>query len=65
VDKQCTTLNPRGRSEFAGLSGFPKREADMKMSETTATVTEDDRITIQVPADILAGEQQVLVVIDK
>ncbi|MBW4627983.1 MAG: hypothetical protein KME49_21345 [Brasilonema octagenarum HA4186-MV1] len=37
----------------------------MKIIETIATVTEDGKITIQLPPDIPAGEHQVVVVIDE
>ncbi len=37
----------------------------MKTIETIATVTEDGKITLQLPADIPAGEHQVVVIIDE
>ncbi len=37
----------------------------MKTIETIATVTADRKITVQLPPDVLAGEHQVLVVIDE
>jgi hypothetical protein len=37
----------------------------MKTIETIATVTEDGKITLQLLADIPAGEHQVVVIIDE
>ncbi|ARV58728.1 hypothetical protein BZZ01_08820 [Nostocales cyanobacterium HT-58-2] len=37
----------------------------MKTIETIATVTEDGKITVQLPPDIPAGEHKVVVVIDE
>ena len=37
----------------------------MRTIETTATVTNDGKITVQVPPDILPGEHRVVVVIDE
>jgi len=37
----------------------------MRTIETTATVTSDGKITVQVPPDILPGEHRVVVVIDE
>ncbi|NEU75915.1 hypothetical protein PI95_025985 [Hassallia byssoidea VB512170] len=37
----------------------------MKTIETIATVTADGKITLQLPADIPAGEHQVVVIIDE
>ena len=37
----------------------------MKTIQTIATVTADGKITLQLPADIPAGEHQVVVIIDE
>ena len=37
----------------------------MKAIETTATVTSDGKITLQLPLDISPGEHQVVVIIDE
>ena len=37
----------------------------MKTIETIATVTTDGKMTVQLPADISAGEHRVVVVIDE
>lgn len=37
----------------------------MKTIETTATVTSDGKITLQLPLDIPPGEHQVMVIIDE
>ncbi|MGV0028151.1 hypothetical protein [Phormidesmis priestleyi] len=37
----------------------------MRTIETTATITEDGQLTLQVPPDILPGQHRVVVVIDE
>lgn len=37
----------------------------MRSIETTASITEDGKLTVQLPSDIPAGEHQVVVVIDE
>jgi len=37
----------------------------MRTIETTVSVTEDRKITIQVPSDIVPGEHKVVIVIDE
>lgn len=37
----------------------------MRTIETTAIVTADGRVTLQLPADIPAGEHQIVLVIDE
>ena len=37
----------------------------MRTIETTVTVTEDGKITIQVPPDIVPGEHKIVVVIEE
>ncbi len=37
----------------------------MRMIETTVTVTEEGKMTIQLPQDIVPGEHQVVIVIEE
>ncbi len=37
----------------------------MKTIETTVTVTEDGKLTVQLPSDIPPGEHQIVLVIDE
>lgn len=37
----------------------------MKTIQTTATVTEEGKLIVQVPADISPGEHQIVIVIDE
>jgi hypothetical protein len=44
---------------------FDEEREIMRTIETTATVTEDRRITLQVPSDIPPGEHRVVMVIEE
>ncbi|PSB28622.1 hypothetical protein [Stenomitos frigidus] len=37
----------------------------MRTIETTATITEDGQLTLQVPPDLLPGQYRVVIVIDE